>query len=102
MYARTICFLIFATCCLTGIGCFWFLISVHKTRYRNLWDREKKKDSIWFPYENKVWHSFERETPYWVKQEKDALVALWTLRISQYLAFASFIGFIYFSLERVN
>lgn len=102
MYARTLCFLIFGTCCITGIACGWYLIYVHKTRYRNLWEREKKKDSIWIPYERIIVDGLFWETPYWIKQEKDALVVLRIYRACHLFGLASFIGFIYFSLEKIN
>jgi hypothetical protein len=102
MTLRIFFFLTFATCCVAGFICYWFLIHIHKTRYRNLWEKEKKNDSIWFPYERELWYQFERKTPYWVRQEKDAFVALWILRTSQYLGIASFFGFVFSSCQRFN
>lgn len=102
MNPKTLSFIICASCVLTMLICCWSLIHIHKTRYRNLWEKEKKKDSIWFHYERELYNQFKWKTPYWVKQEKDALIILWIFRVCSFLFLIGFIGSFYFSLERIN
>ena len=69
-------------CWIAVFSSYWFLIYVHKTRYRNLWEKEKKKDSFWIPYGSTLLRGFEWETPYWIKQERDAFLVVWIYRFS--------------------
>jgi hypothetical protein len=69
------------------VGSYAILLQIHKRRYRNLWEKEKKKETFWTTYERQLYSEIAWKTPYWIKQEKDARGYLWIFRISQLLAF---------------
>lgn len=79
-------FCFFASCILIEVA-FILILRIHKKRYRNLWEKEKKKDTFWITYERRLHGELGWKTPYWIKQEKDAKFYLWIFRFLHLLTF---------------
>jgi len=62
---------------------------IKKERYRNLWEKDKKKETLWSSRQRQILDEITWKTPYWVRQETDARILLWIFRASIILAWAS-------------
>jgi hypothetical protein len=61
---------------------FLVLLHIQKNRYRNFYDKDSKRATVWNSYHRKLFLELIWQTPYWVKQENDARVFLWLFRLS--------------------
>ncbi len=58
------------------------LINIKKTNFRNLWEKDKKKETFWRSYERQLADEIMFKKPYWIEASKNADVWLWIYRSS--------------------
>jgi len=64
-------------------------MQIKKTEFRNLWEKDKKKETFWRSYERILSDELIFRTPFWICEIKNARLWLWVYRSSILMFFIS-------------